>query len=121
VALSADLTADPEASRALRTQVRRTRIDTEPVSPDGGARTRGTPIDANIAAVDGGIACRHCGGGLGELRAGVPVAAVVRERPVPDAVPGMAAGGYVDRELVFRTSSCPDCATQIRAEVVVAG
>ena len=121
VALTPELTADPEATRAARREVRRTRIDTEPAAPDGGAHTRGTPIDANIAAVDGGIACRHCGGGLGELRAGVPVDVVVRERRVPDTVPGMAPGGYVDQELVFRTSSCPGCATQIRAEVVVAG
>jgi N-methylhydantoinase B len=121
VVLDDSLAADLDATVSRREELRRARIGSDPVAVDPAAGARGTPIDDNLALHDGQVGCRHCGGILGGLQNGLPTGAVLRELPVPVAVPGMAGGDYVDRELVFRTYSCPGCATQVHAEVAAAG
>lgn len=80
------------------------------------------PIDDNLELrPDGAVACRHCGTAVGV--AAEPLrAALVRERDARDAGPSVRAepAHFTDRRVVLRLTFCPQCLTQLQAEIVPA-
>lgn len=80
-------------------------------------------IDDNLERrEDGSVACRHCGTAVGA--AADPLRdALVRERESQAAGPSVRAAPahFTDRQIVLRLTLCPECLTQLQAEIVPAG
>jgi N-methylhydantoinase B len=79
-------------------------------------------IDDNLERrQDGVVGCRHCGATVGV--AAEPLRdALVRERDPREAGPAVRAEPrhFTDRRVVLRLSLCPQCLTQLQAEIVPA-
>lgn len=79
-------------------------------------------IDDNLEQrSDGSVTCQHCGTAVGV--ATDPLRdALVRERNSLDAGPSVRAEAshFTDRPVVLRASFCPQCLTQLQAEIVPA-
>jgi acetone carboxylase gamma subunit len=111
---------DADATVEERLRRRRERLGgREPAAkrdvPLGGRR-----LSSGLVAVDATVHCRHCGAALGDVRANVKSALALQETsvgyrwPLVDDAPGAA-------RFVFRRFHCPNCATQLDAEVNLAG
>jgi N-methylhydantoinase B len=78
-------------------------------------------IDDNLVELPGGggVACGHCGQGLGEVE---QLGVALYEGPPTDAGPQIlaTAADYVDAPVVFRQYCCPSCWTAIYSAVVPA-
>ena len=115
------------ATEDQRTGLREARLGSKPRHALGRDRVEGEQeIDENLV-VQGSdsarlVKCGHCGHEIGRHGSDLIVGLTTRDAPLPIAIPGMVASptDYVDRELVLRTYFCPECATQVRAEVVPA-
>jgi hypothetical protein len=79
-------------------------------------------IDDNLEQRDdGSVACRHCGTAVGA--AADPLRdALVREQESQAAGPSVRAepAHFTDRQVVLRLTLCPECLTQLQAEIVPA-
>lgn len=79
-------------------------------------------IDDNLEQrPDGDVVCRHCGTAVGV--AAEPLRdALVRERDSLEAGPSVRAEPrhFTDRRVVLRLTLCPQCLTQLQAEIVPA-
>ena len=79
-----------------------------------------TMIDDNLEqSADGTVTCRHCSHVLGDADHQLRDAHV-RESPPAGAGPGIRAEAslFADRPIVLRRSFCPECLTQLQAEIV---
>ncbi|MFS0735041.1 hydantoinase B/oxoprolinase family protein [Microbacterium jepli] len=118
---------DEAGTAQRRSQLREQRLGTAPTRDAGHADGDFTEfIDENLAITGHDaaqlIACRQCGHEIARRGEDLASGLVVRDSDLPAAIPGMFAAPteYVDRELVFRAFFCPECATQVRSEVVPA-
>ena len=79
-------------------------------------------IDDNLEQRDDGtVACRHCGTVVGA--ATDPLRdALIREQESQAAGPSVRAepAHFTDRQVVLRLTLCPECLTQLQAEIVPA-
>ncbi|MEW2502533.1 MULTISPECIES: hypothetical protein [unclassified Amycolatopsis] len=68
---------------------------------------------------DGQVVCRHCAQVLGDAAAPMRDA-LVRETLPANAGPSVRedAARFTDRPVVFRQTFCPQCLTQLQAEIV---
>jgi hypothetical protein len=77
-------------------------------------------LDDNLEQLpDGQVICRHCAHVLGD--AAQPLRdARVRETAPATAGPSVRedASRFTDRPVVFRQTFCPECLTQLQAEIV---
>jgi N-methylhydantoinase B len=81
-----------------------------------------TPIDDNLEQrADGTVACRHCGTAVGTAENPLRDARV-REQEPAHAGPAVRAEPvhFTDRQVVLRLTFCPQCLTQLQAEIVPA-
>lgn len=79
-------------------------------------------IDDNLEqGSDGAVNCRHCGHVVGNAENELG-SALIREQPPAAAGPAVHAdaANFADRRIVLRQSCCPECLTQLQAEVVPA-
>lgn len=79
-------------------------------------------IDDNLEQrPDGAVVCRHCGTNIG-IAADPLCQALVHESPAQDAGPAVRAdpSEFTDRPVVLRLTFCPECLTQLQAEIVPA-
>lgn len=127
VSLSPEGGVDEIATARRRSELREKRLGARPArEADGFRRDFTEPIDENLAVVQVDSAllvrCRQCGYDIGPSGTDLVAGLVTRDAALPSAIPGMLANPaeYVDRELVFRAYFCPECATQLRSEVVPA-
>ena len=77
-------------------------------------------LDDNLEQQDDGtVACRHCSTAVSV--ATDPLRdALVRETPSRNAAPSIRADAslFSERPIVLRVSLCPECLTQLQAEIV---
>ncbi len=80
-----------------------------------------TFIDDNLEAVGESVVCRHCAAPLGTRTDPLQRARVTEADP-SQAGPGVRAGAdnYASRPIVLRRAFCPECLTQLKAEIVPA-
>lgn len=79
-------------------------------------------IDDNLEQhPDGKVTCRHCTNVLGNAQDPLGKA-LVRESAPSTAGPSVRedASLFADRVIIFRQTFCPDCLTQLQAEIVPA-
>ncbi|HEY0449365.1 acetone carboxylase subunit gamma [Actinophytocola sp.] len=77
-------------------------------------------IDDNLELhPDGTVTCRHCGHVLGDAERPLRDARV-RETEPRTAGPSVRADAslFADRPVVLRRTLCPECLTQLQAEIV---
>jgi len=103
--------------RSVRRARSRTLGETRGTVDVSGARR----IDDNLVELPGGggVACGHCGQGLGEVE---QLGVALYEGPPTDAGPQIiaTAADYVDAPVVFRQYCCPSCWTAVYSAVVPA-
>lgn len=79
-------------------------------------------LDDNLEQdTDGTVSCRHCGQILGDAKH--ELAHALRREQAPTAAgPAVRAQAerFADRAIVLRQSFCPQCLTQLQAEIVPA-
>ena len=80
-----------------------------------------TFIDDNLEAVGEDVICRHCATPLGTRVEPLRLARVTEVEP-RQAGPGVRAdaSNYASRSIVLRRAFCPECLTQLKAEIVPA-
>jgi N-methylhydantoinase B len=114
---------DSEGTAAERASIRRARLggrEARPLQPPAtGPRLAGGLLVVGVGA-NAEVACRHCGQSLG------PATANFKERMAMTEVPGTEAwprtrGLAGASRFVLRRFHCPGCATQLEAEVSLAG
>jgi N-methylhydantoinase B len=124
VVLNSDGALDQQATQARKAVIRANRIGGQPAQLTTGSGEGRTPLDANLSLRQGTdgptVTCAHCATPLGQWGTDLTGKVVVREEEVTDAVPGTFADAatYVQEGVVFRSYSCPGCATQLRTGIV---
>jgi len=80
-----------------------------------------TFIDDNLEAVGNDVICRHCSTPLGTRVEPLKFARVTEVEPSRGG-PGVRAdaSNYASRAIVLRRAFCPECLTQLKAEIVPA-
>lgn len=81
-------------------------------------------IDLNLRTDETGtVACRHCGNIVGDSTAHPMNHALHRERPSPEAGPGVHADPslFVDRPVLLRQAFCPGCLAVLSTEIAPDG
>jgi N-methylhydantoinase B len=124
VVLLQDSCADVEATRLRRQELlsgRKTLGTAEPVSAEGASLAEGRILDDNLL-VDktGNTRCKHCGAVVGT--AGGQFLSKAYRREGPPALAGPQIHGdpanFVEEEIVFRHSCCPNCLASLLTEIV---
>ncbi len=127
VSLSDGGEVDVSGTESRRADLREKRLGGKPSQAVGRARGHDEEaIDENLVVqrTDSSqlVRCGQCGHEVGQHGSDLIAGLTTQDAPLPSAIPGMFASptDYVDRELVLRSYFCPECATQVRAEVVPA-
>jgi N-methylhydantoinase B len=119
--VDADATAKARAderARRLREGVAGPTLSTSAVAAPGDSPSR--PVAESVELVDGQL--RSGSVSLGSSKGNYKDAALIRDLPLTDANPNIPAPSvYVDNELVFRQTVCPESGRLLQTEIAVDG